>query len=101
MEILTIVLGAIVVTVVTILTVLIYNQMLLINEVNKRLLLMARDAQENERITMEEFNERLASLEEDTADRAAVRSRRNQHTPLDDEDDEEPFNPHAHNLDEN
>ena len=99
MEILTIVLGVLIALIVVILTILIYNQMLLINEVNKRLLLMAKESQENERITMEEFNDRLAGLEEDFSSRSQIRSRREEINPLLDDDDEEPFNPHTHDVD--
>lgn len=46
-----------------IMAVVIYNQMLLLNQVNKRLLLMAKESIEKERLTMEELQERLDEFE--------------------------------------
>ena len=100
MEVIAIILGVVIVIVVLVLAVLIYNQMLLINEVNKRLLLMAKEAQENERITMEEFNERLAGIEEDFSSRDSIRSRRAQVPSILDDEEDEPFNPHSHKVDD-
>jgi hypothetical protein len=37
------------------LAIVIYNQMLMVNEVNKRLLLIAKESQEKERLTMAEL----------------------------------------------
>lgn len=46
-----------------ILAVIIYNQMLLLNQVNKRLLLMTKESIEKERLTMEEVQSRLDEFE--------------------------------------
>ena len=46
-----------------ILAVIIYNQMLLLNQVNKRLLLMTKESIEKERYTMEELQQRLDEFE--------------------------------------
>ena len=46
-----------------ILAIVIYNQMLLLNQVNKRLLLMTKESIEKERITMDELQERLDEFE--------------------------------------
>lgn len=46
-----------------VMAVVIYNQMLLLNQVNKRLLLMAKESIEKERLTMEELQERLDEFE--------------------------------------
>lgn len=41
------------------LAIVIYNQMLMVNEINKRLLLMAKESQDKERLTMAEYEEHL------------------------------------------
>ena len=46
-----------------ILAIVIYNQMLLLNQVNKRLLLMTKESIEKERMTMDELQERLDEFE--------------------------------------
>ena len=56
--------AAVVVVIVVILTILVYNQMLLLNEVNKRLLLMAKESVDKERATMEELQDALVALEQ-------------------------------------
>lgn len=56
---LAITLAALSIVVVVILAIIIYNQMLLLNEVNKRLLLMTKESIEKERITMEELQASL------------------------------------------
>lgn len=38
-----------------VLSIVIYNQMLMVNEINKRLLLLAKESQEKERLTMAEL----------------------------------------------
>jgi hypothetical protein len=48
-------LGIIGVTSIIVLSILVYNQMLMVNEINKRLLLLAKESQEKERITMAEL----------------------------------------------
>lgn len=57
-------LAFVVVVIVIILTILVYNQMLLLNEVNKRLLLMAKESVDKERSTMEELQQALVALEQ-------------------------------------
>ena len=56
--------ASVVVVIVVILAILVYNQMLLLNEVNKRLLLMAKESVDRERSTMEELQEALLALEQ-------------------------------------
>ena len=46
-----------------IMAVVIYNQMLLLNQVNKRLLLMTKESIEKERMTMDELQTRLDEFE--------------------------------------
>jgi hypothetical protein len=54
-------LGIIGVTSIIVLSILVYNQMLMVNEINKRLLLLAKESQEKERITMAELEEWIRS----------------------------------------
>jgi predicted Holliday junction resolvase-like endonuclease len=49
------ILACIIVTVIIVLAIIIYHQMLLINEVNKRIFVFAKEAIDKERITMEEY----------------------------------------------
>ena len=51
-----IVIAVILITIVVILAIIIYHQMLLLNEVNKRIFVFAKEAIDKERITMEEYN---------------------------------------------
>lgn len=54
--------------IVIILAVTIYHQMLLINEVNKRLLLMTKESIEKERLTMEELQDMIhANMDQGSA----------------------------------
>ena len=48
-----------IIAVVIILVVILYHQMLLVNEVNKRLLLLAKESIERERITMDELQDMI------------------------------------------
>ena len=74
-----------------ILGVLIYNQMLLLNEVNKRLLLITTESIEKERITQDELNAALEELND------KVNSNQKEMTLSPDiTEDEEPFNPHTY-----
>jgi hypothetical protein len=50
---------ALAVTSIIVLAIVIYNQMLMVNEINKRLLLIAQEAQDKERITMAELQQAL------------------------------------------
>ena len=72
-----------------VLGILIYNQMLLLNEVNKRLLLITTESIEKERITRDELNAALEELND------KVNGNQKEMT-LNPEDDEEPFNPHTY-----
>jgi hypothetical protein len=56
--------ATIVLAIIIVLTILVYNQMLLLNEVNKRLLLFARESIEKERMTQEELQEALVTIEQ-------------------------------------
>lgn len=56
--------AAVVLGIVIVLTILVYNQMLLLNEVNKRLLLLAKDSIEKERTTQEELQDALLTIEQ-------------------------------------
>jgi len=54
--------------IVIVLAVTIYHQMLLINEVNKRLLLMTKESIEKERLTMEELQDMIhANMDQGSA----------------------------------
>jgi hypothetical protein len=48
-------------TSIIVLAVVIYNQMLMVNEINKRLLLIAKESQEKERLTMAELESWIRS----------------------------------------
>lgn len=73
-----------------ILSIIIYNQMLLFNQINKRLLLMTKESIEKERYTIEEIDERLNEFE---ADQASIPKSTNNINEALGEDDE-PFDPH-------
>jgi hypothetical protein len=74
--------------VILVLGITIYNQMLLLNQVNKRLLLMAKESIEKERLTMEEYQATIDSFESDNATTTPVTF-----TP---EDSSTAFDPHAY-----
>lgn len=80
------------VAIVIILAILVYHQMLLINEVNKRLLLMAKESVDKERSTQEELTEALRALDA-TANEVQVQQDVLQ------QEDEEIFDPHTYNND--
>ena len=73
-----------------IMAVVIYNQMLLLNQVNKRLLLMTKESIEKERMTMDELQERLDEFEAEYP----IQPKK---TSVVDHlgEDEEPFDPHT------
>lgn len=73
-----------------ILAVVIYNQMLLLNQVNKRLLLMTKESIEKERYTMEEVQQRLDEFEAEYP----VQPKKTSVEDVLGEDDE-PFDPHT------
>lgn len=70
-----------------VLSIIIYNQMLLLNQVNKRLLLMTKESIEKERLTMEELQARIDEFESDVV---------NPKSTIVDSlgEDDEPFDPH-------
>ena len=73
-----------------ILAVVIYNQMLLLNQVNKRLLLMTKESIEKERLTMDEVQQRLDEFESEFP----IQPKKT--TVVDDlGEDDEPFDPHT------
>lgn len=73
-----------------ILAVVIYNQMLLLNQVNKRLLLMTKESIEKERLTMDEVQQRLDEFESELP----IQPRKT--TVVDNlGEDDEPFDPHT------
>ena len=63
MEIIILTIGilALAVTSIIVLSIVIYNQMLMVNEINKRLLLIAKESQEKERLTMAELESWIRS----------------------------------------
>ena len=73
-----------------VLAVIIYNQMLLLNQVNKRLLVMTKESIEKERITMDELQERLDEFEPEYPGQ----QKKTSITDNLDENDE-PFDPHT------
>lgn len=73
-----------------ILAVVIYNQMLLLNQVNKRLLLMTKESIEKERYTMEEVQQRLDEFE---AEYPVQPKKISVEDALG--EDDEPFDPHT------
>ena len=73
-----------------ILAVVIYNQMLLLNQVNKRLLLMTKESIEKERLTMDEVQQRLDEFESEFP----IQPKKT--TVVDNlGEDDEPFDPHT------
>lgn len=73
-----------------IMAVVIYNQMLLLNQVNKRLLLLAKESIENERLTMDEVQQRLDEFESEYP----IQPKKT--TVVDNlGEDDEPFDPHT------
>lgn len=56
--------AVLVMVIVIILAILVYNQMLLLNEMNKRLLLLTKEAIEKERMTQEELQDALVTIEQ-------------------------------------
>ena len=74
--------------VILVLGITIYNQMLLLNQVNKRLLLMAKESIEKERLTMEEYQATIDSFESEGTAQAPVTFTSEDSTPV--------FDPHAY-----
>lgn len=66
---------------------IIYHQMLLLNEVNKRLMMEAKESRDHERLTAEEYS----SLVQEFNNRNTIETSK---SILNDEEDETPFDPH-------
>lgn len=92
-----IILAAIIACILVLLGILFYNQMLVTNEVNKRLLLLTEDSMEKERSTQAELQEALIDLDR------AVNEQNNPkpEEPSSPELDDEPFSPHSISEDYN
>ena len=82
-------LSVLVALIVTVLVILVYNQMLITNEVNKRLLLIAKESIDKERSSTEELNEALRELDR-------VTNEVKEPSMSYQEEDEEVFNPHTY-----
>lgn len=82
-------LAILVAIIVIVIAVLLYNQMLATNEVNKRLLLITKESIDKERSTQEELNNALVELE-----RAADNQVSNKPEQENSGNDEDVFNPH-------
>ncbi len=61
MEIITIIFGVFAFAALILFAIIIYNQMLMVNEVNKRLLLLTKESVEKERLTMAELESWIRS----------------------------------------
>ena len=86
-------LTVIVVALLVLLGILLYNQMLATNEVNKRLLLITKESIDRERSTQEELQQALIELDRATNEQTPT----NQDTPSQEPD--ETFNPHTYGED--
>jgi len=83
-------LAVLVVCILVLLGILFYNQMLVTNEVNKRLLLIAKESIDQERSTQAELQDALIEL-----DRAANENQSStEETGGEEVTPDEPFNPH-------
>ena len=78
--------AVVVVLICVILAVLIYHQMLLINEINKRLLLLSQESMDKERTTYESLQDALQEIDRLT----------NEQSEKDSNESDEPFNPHTY-----
>lgn len=92
-----IVLSVVIGCILILLGILFYNQMLVTNEVNKRLLLIASESIEKERSTQEELQQALIDLDRVVNEKTAVGAATSGVNPL--EEDEETFNPHTYSED--
>lgn len=75
--------------------VMIYHQMLLVNEINKRLMLQNKELIEHDRITQEEYNDLLSRYNSEVANPT---KQKNEEDELVTNEDEEPFNPHDYTI---
>lgn len=82
-----------IVCIIALLGVLFYNQMLVTNEINKRLLLLTKESMDKERSSQEELNEALLELERQASAQSSTLPNENKII----EDEEEVFNPHTYN----
>ena len=86
-------LSLLIVAILVLLGILFYNQMLVTNEVNKRLLLLTQESIEKERSTQGALNDALVELERQANEGANPQP---QAKAEDDESDVEPFDPHSY-----
>lgn len=85
------IIGVIVIGIILVaLTILIYNQMLLVNQLNKRLFLFAKESVDKERATMAEYQAALDQIESNDIPSVLPEEPTG---PL-----EEPFDPHNFNV---
>lgn len=87
-------LAVVVVAILVLLGILLYNQMLATNEVNKRLLLITKESIDRERSTQQELQEALLEL-----DRASNDTPQTGSLSPEEPVTEEPFNPHTYTED--
>lgn len=87
-----IVLSAVIVCILVLLGILFYNQMLVTNEVNKRLLLITKESIDKERSTQEELQAALLELDRATNENQSTEDKSNEATDLMEQD---LFNPHS------
>lgn len=87
-------LAVVVVAILVLLGILLYNQMLATNEVNKRLLLITKESIDRERSTQQELQEALLEL-----DRASNDTPQTGSSSPEEPIAEEPFNPHTFDED--
>lgn len=88
-----IVLGIVFLGVVAALSLIVYNQLLMVNEVNKRLLLLASESMERERITADDLKEQLDRVQPTEAGAYNIKQ------DAFDADTEEGFDPHLYGND--
>lgn len=89
------ILSLVIICILVLLGILFYNQMLVTNEINKRLLLIAKESIDKERSTQEELSAALAELDR-------VTNEVNNSKPIVEENNtvlDEPFNPHTYSED--
>lgn len=85
------IIGVIIVGIILIaLTILVYNQMLLVNQLNKRLFLFAKESVDKERATMAEYQAALDQMEANEIQSVIPEESAG---PL-----EEPFDPHNYDI---
>ena len=84
-------LTVIVVALLVLLGILLYNQMLATNEVNKRLLLITKESIDKERSTQEELQAALVELDRATQENQSPKAEEQNNDSAD-----EPFDPHSY-----